>query len=162
GGGVAANNFPSALPGPFAFHKTLHMLSGGTLTVGGAGISLTVDNVGFSASSGDMVMESGSLIDSSVSGSGGVAGPVTIKVGNFPSIPPVGVFTMKTGSKIVGNNNQSGVGADISITAGKSGDIDGQVLSQVTGSSGTGAKQGRDGGSIFVKTGCGLVVSETG
>ena len=30
GGGVVGNNFPAALPGPFAFHKTLHVLGRGT------------------------------------------------------------------------------------------------------------------------------------
>src|SRR5262245_57151480 len=48
-GGVAANNFPAALPGPFAFHKTLHILGTGKIDAsasGGPGITLNIDGTG--------------------------------------------------------------------------------------------------------------------
>ncbi len=115
---------------------------------------------------GNMTMHGGSLITSAGTGFGDTAGTITINVGNYaaivanPAITPVGVFTMETGSKVDANGGASGTANDITITVGREAEIDGEVLSQVlSGSTGSG---GRDGGAIFVDTGCGLTVSETG
>ena len=141
-----------------ATHPADLVMDGGSSIVGpGKSITINVPN-------GDMTMHSGATITTTVTS--GAAGPITINVGNYaaiivdPTIPPKGVFTMDTGSLIEANGGPSGVGGDIAITAGYSGSIDGHVLSQVN--SGSSGGTGRDGASIFVDTGCGLTVSETG
>jgi parallel beta-helix repeat protein len=180
GAGTCDVSAPVNVSGTITVAENLHLLAGAVLTVTPGPFTLNVDpgnlemdggssilgpekSITINVPHGNMTMHNGSLIKTTSTANGGAAGPVTIHVGNYPNIPPAGVFTMETGSTIEANGGSSGVGGDIVITAGRSGDIDGHVLSQVnTGSSGTGAVQGRDGASIFVDTGCGLRVSGTG
>ena len=56
GGGVGANNFPAALPGPFAFQKDLHITGTGAIdAIGSAGITVTID--GTSGGTGALIMD---------------------------------------------------------------------------------------------------------
>ena len=107
----------------------------------------------------------GACISSSdLEGSGGVAGNITIHVGNFPNTPPapatpVGVFTMEPGSAVLANSTQ-GSGGAIVTTAGLAMDIDGLVRS-FGGISGV-TNQPPGGGTVTLKSGCQLVITPDG
>ena len=180
GGGTCDVSGAVAVSGTITVAEPLHLLAGAALDASASGVILIVDpgnlvmdngssifgpgeSITIKVPNGDMTMHAGSTITTTVSS--GAAGPITINVGNYSDVPPYGippkgVFTMDTGSLIEANGGPSGVGGDIKITAGFSGEIDGHVLSQVN--SGSSGGTGRDGATIFVDTGCGLTVSETG
>jgi parallel beta-helix repeat protein len=103
----------------------------------------------------------GACISSSdLAGGGGEAGNVTITVGNFPTVPPVGTFTMEPGSAVLANSTQ-GSGGEIEITAGLRMDVDGLVRS-FGGVTGSGSGQPAGGGPIALKSGCELTVTPDG
>jgi hypothetical protein len=93
------------------------------------------------------------------------AGNITILVGNVDpnatppiKLPPLGTFTMGTGSQV--DANSAGLAGDIKILAGHDGEIDGNVLSESTLSGNSSNEAG--GGPITIQTGCGLKESDTG
>jgi len=148
-------------PGPFTLQVNGNLEMDNTSKIDGSATTTNGDNITVIVS-GDMTMHGGSTITSATTDFGGTAGTITIHIGNYPNIPPSGVFIMEPGSLVSANGGGSGTANDIVITAGKSAVINGQVLSQVLGgSTGTGAVQGRDGASIFISTGCGLDVGGT-
>ena len=103
----------------------------------------------------------GATISSSrTSGGGGKAGNITIKTGNFPSSPGVGVFTMEPGSRVLANAT-GGSGGEIFITAGAEMHVDGLVRS-FGGIGGTGSGNPKGGGPITLKSGCKLIVTPDG
>ncbi len=107
------------------------------------------------------VTVAGACVSSSdVPGGGGKAGNITIKVGNFPNTPAVGVFTMEPGSAVLANS-QRGSGGAIVVSAGLQMEVDGVVRS-FGGISGTGAGQPNGGGPISLDSGCALEVSPDG
>ena len=112
---------------------------------------------------GNMSMEGSATINSSnpsaTSGTVG-AGNITITVGNFPNVPPVGDFSMASGTSILADADHHPAGA-ITITSGKSMEIDGTVESK-SGESGQSPHQPPGGGTITLKTGCKLTESPTG
>ncbi len=113
---------------------------------------------------GDMTMKgtAGPLAGAIISATGSfgdTAGDITIHVGNFPNIPPTGVFTQETGAVVTASSG--GPAGEIIITAGREMSVDGSVLSE-SGQSGTGAIQPPGGGPITLQAGCGLTVSDTG
>ena len=90
---------------------------------------------------------------------GGKAGNITITAGNFPTVPPVGIFTMEPGSALLANSTTQSAG-EIIVSAGLSMDIDGLVRSY-GGATGT-APQPRGGGPITLKSGCQLEITPAG
>ena len=90
----------------------------------------------------------------------GTAGNITITVGNFPSSPPVGSFTMEPGSAVLANS-QGGPAGAIEVKAGLVMDVDGLVRS-FGGLTGTGGLQRPGGGPITLKSGCQLVITPDG
>jgi hypothetical protein len=85
-------------------------------------------------------------------------GHVSVTVGNY-GVPPSGMLTIERCSLI--DVSSRGSGGVIEVTAGKSADIAGLVLSE-SGLSGTGATQAPGGGPINVRAGCSLHVWDTG
>ncbi len=138
--------------------------------VDGGAISITVPDGDFTmqGSGGtpiplppSCVTVAGACVSSSdVPGGGGKAGNITIKVGNFPNTPAVGVFTMEPGSAVLANS-QRGSGGAIVVSAGLRMEVDGVVRS-FGGISGTGAGQPNGGGPISLDSGCALEVSPDG
>ena len=114
---------------------------------------------------GNMTMagSAGPLAGAKISAAGltpsDTAGNVTIHVGNFPNIPPSGVFIQEDGAVVTVSS--PGPAGEIIITSGREMEIDGHVLSE-SGQSGTGAVQPRGGGPITLQTGCLLTISDTG
>ena len=178
GAGTCDVSAPVGVSGTITVNENLHLLAGAVLTVNSSPFTLNVtgnlemdgtskiDGSGaptgddlFIDVSGDMTMHGGATITSAGTGFGDEGGDIHIDVGNYPNSPPVGVFTMETGSLVDASANNSGDAGDIHVTAGKSATIDGQILAEVlSGSTGNG---GFDGGAIFVDTGCGLDVGGT-
>jgi hypothetical protein len=85
-------------------------------------------------------------------------GHINITVGRY-DVDPTGTFTMERCSLV--DVSSLGSGGQIEITAGRTGEIDGLVLSE-SGESGVGAGQPRGGGPINIRAGCDLHVSDTG
>jgi parallel beta-helix repeat protein len=136
---------PGAKTGTFTLNETLHFLSGGTVTVGAAGIVINVTSGGF-------IMEDNSFLDGNVAGCNrGAAIAVTVQNGDV---------NLKPGSTV---RSDSCSGGFIQITnfAPHKIDIDGLVESTGT-ASGTGANSGPGGGPITIKAGCELTVSDAG
>jgi hypothetical protein len=156
---ISARNFPSGA-------GTAGTGGGGAITIDVNGDKMVMcgpaANVAFDAACSTNAA-TGATITSDKNGGGECcdAGNITIHVGNFPGFPPTGTFLMDTGSIVRANSTLAA--GDIVIDAGLKVEIDGQVLSQVlSGSTGTGATQGRDGGSIMIDAGCVVHISETG
>ena len=129
----------------------------------GGNITLTV--------AGDMIMHGtagtgscsttalGALISSRRDGSGDAqpqSGDIHITVGNL-GVPPSGTFTEERCATVDAGSSIHSAG-DIFISAGKTGQIDGNVLSE-SGQSGTGAP---GGGMIRIDAGCVLTESDSG
>ena len=129
----------------------------------GGNITLTVG--------GDMIMHGtagtgscsttalGALISSRRDGSGDAqpqSGDIHITVGNL-GVPPSGTFTEERCATVDAGSSIHSAG-DIFISAGKTGQIDGNVLSE-SGQSGTGAP---GGGMIRIDAGCVLTESDSG
>jgi hypothetical protein len=140
---------PVTVAGTVTLGETLHMLAGGVINVGAApagGLTLNI-------TSGNLVMEAGSLIDGNVAGSCPNTGrniTVSLTTGNVD---------VKTGATIRSNGCSGGF---IQITTSSAGlvNIDGTVESVGTISGVAGGFPG--GGPITVKAGCDLTVSDTG
>ena len=137
-----------SVAGTVTVGETLHMMAGGAINVGVGGLALNI-------TSGDLVMESGSVINGSVPTTcpnTGRAVAVTLGVGNVE---------VMAGSAIRSNGCSGGF---IRITTGSPGEIgiDGTIESvgNATGAGGTTQLPG--GGPITVKAGCGLTVGDTG
>ena len=139
---VALNHFPGALPGPgvngFVFHKTLHITPTGSInasTAGAPGITLTIDNVGFPASAGALVMDdAAALIDTSDVSGNDNAGPITVTASGGAQLASGSVVTSE-------NNSLAGNGGAIGLTLGASSSFAGTISSQsTTGQSGNGGK----------------------
>jgi hypothetical protein len=155
----ASNN--SACPMAIRVTGNMVMDSGSLIqaenqTAGGSGGNIAIEVAG------DFTMNGTASISSakkSGSGDTGLAGNITIRVGNYPEAPPSGLFQMNSGSSIVADG--TGSAGDIAITAGKTMMVDG-LVSSAGGLTGTGAVQGRGGGMIALDAGCTLEVSATG
>jgi len=136
-----AHTAPSA--GPFTLNETLHIVSGGTLKVLPAGITINI-------TPGDFIMDSGAIID----GNGTNGAPITV-------VLTTGNVNMQTGSIVRSNG---GAGGFIQITTSATGivDIDGTVESVGSNSGTGGVNQQPGGGPITIRAGCALTVSDTG
>ncbi len=154
--GVPTPNNPA---GPITIHTTGNMtmtdasVDTRNLTQGGAGGVITLDI------DGDLsVLGTSQIISSNLGNTD--AGDINITVGNYPNTPGTGTFNLSAGSKI--EANAGAAGGDITIKVGRTTDIHGDILSQVlSGSTGTGATQGRDGASITIDSGCELTQYDT-
>jgi hypothetical protein len=86
-------------------------------------------------------------------GDTGVAGNITITVGDFVAVPPTGDLVLEPGSQVLANAN--GPAGAIVMTAAHFASIDGEVFSH--GSTAAGR-----GGPITITAGCNLSISDAG
>jgi parallel beta-helix repeat protein len=126
----------------------------GNLTMEGTGTATNPSANGCAAVAGACISSS------DLAAGGGMAGDITITVGNFPNVLPVGIFTMAPGSAVLANSTQGSAG-EIVVTAGLQMDVDGLVRS-FGGVTGGGAGQPSGGGPITLKSGCRLTVTPDG
>ena len=124
---------------------------------GGKGGKVTI------AAGRNMTMNGGATISVTGTGSSGnsPAGSIDITVGNYPSSPGVGIFTMDPTSQILANSPAASAGA-IAISAGAQMDINGLVQSSSRLSATTPATQPPGGGTITLVSACNLTVGDTG
>jgi hypothetical protein len=152
-GGVEVNNECEVadlhnVSGAFDVGLKLHVVNGGILKTGAAGITLNI--------SGGLTMDTGSQIDADVPGcspSSNKGGPVNINVAS-------GNINLLAGSSIHSNSCTAGP-INITGTAPGAMTIDGTVAS-IGALTGTGAHQAPGGGPIFIKAGCALTVGDNG
>jgi hypothetical protein len=134
--------------GPFDVGLKLHILDGGILKTGAAGITLSIN--------GGLIMDNGGQIDADVPGcspSSNKGGPVNITVTS-------GNINLLAGSSIHSNSCTAG-SINITGTAPGAMTIDGTVAS-IGSLTGTGTHQAPGGGPIFIKAGCVLTVGDNG
>lgn len=149
-GGVLSNNFPApGLPGPYAFHKDLHITNTGDIqAIGTLGITLNID--GAQGGTGALIMDAAaSVINTSEDGDppNSGAGPVVITA--------TGGASLAVGSTIKAENTtQGGGGGDISLSFGASSSFAGLISSQAK----TGTTS-NSGGDITITVTGDLVVS---
>ncbi len=139
--------------GTFNLDETLHILSGGTLNVAPAGITINIAPVAPNTRA-DLVMENNSLIDGNVPSCQGAdtGAAITVSLSN-------GNVNLKPGSIVRSN---SCAGGFIQIIAAPPGTIDIDGLVESVGSN-TGSSPKRPGGGpITIKAGCVLTITDQG
>ena len=156
----------------------MEMQSGSEITADSMGVNTTGGAITIAVPNGDFIMRgtgtaapalsiscatvAGACISSSNLSGTGKGGTVKITVGNFPTNPPEGLFTMEPGSAVL-VNSLVGSGGAIEILAGLKMDVDGLVRSfGGVGGGGSAATQPPGGGPITLKAGCQLAITPDG